>query len=232
MRFCPAKLLLATLCALGTFGFAQKANDPAAASALSGAHPSYIRQSPVSIVSGAPGQFTISSSTVIDATTGKTVDSSNNLPPNPNANANHSGGSTIDGLDTLPTFDGAFVAGAGPSDGSLFRFSMIGNHPLAGGNTKIPAKISEVSLQLLNADGSVFTTVPFAPFEMLTLDSPNFERTNYRSGTQIQFADAIQRAEFYKRMGPNWHTTLVPEVVKCAVHRKCATRQRHRRRGA
>jgi hypothetical protein len=90
---------------------------------------------------------------------------------------------------------------------------MIGGHPQAGKTTVIPAKIDEVSLTLLNADGSTLTTVPFAPFEALTLQSPNFNFANYRSGQQIQFADAVQRAEFFNRMAPTWHTMLQPTVV-------------------
>jgi len=66
---------------------------------------------------------------------------------------------------------------------------------------------------LLNADGSVLTTVSFDPFESLTLQSPNFAPANYRSGNQIQFADAVQRAEFFNGMASNWHTVLQPSVV-------------------
>jgi hypothetical protein len=122
-------------------------------------------------------------------------------------------GGTIDGINTVPTFSGAFAAQSGPSQGQIFPFIMMGNHPLAGGTTVIPDKISEVSLVLLNADGSVNVKVPFAPFESLTLGSPNFEPSNFRSGNQIQFADAIQRAEFFHRMGEDWHTVLLPSIV-------------------
>jgi hypothetical protein len=90
---------------------------------------------------------------------------------------------------------------------------MIGGQPLVGKTTTIPAKISEVSLTLLNEDGSILTTVPFAPFESLTLQSPNFHVTNYRSGNQIQFADAVQRTEFFNSMASNWHTMLQPSVM-------------------
>jgi hypothetical protein len=52
---------------------------------------------------------------------------------------------------------------------------MVGNDPKLGATTVFPTNIDEVSLQLLNADGSVFTVVPFSPFEKKTLESPNFE---------------------------------------------------------
>jgi len=122
-------------------------------------------------------------------------------------------GGTIDGLDTVATFDGAFAAQAGPSQGRVFRFTMMGNHPLAGGTTIVPAKIDEISLQLLNADGSVFKVVSFQPFDDLTLNSPNFEESNYRSGNGTQYGDAIHRAQFFNRMDKDWHTVLQPQVA-------------------
>jgi hypothetical protein len=120
---------------------------------------------------------------------------------------------TIDALDTLATFDGAFIGQAGPSVNQDFRFTMIGNDPRLGKTTKFPAYIDEVSLQLLNADGSVFATVPFSPFEKLLLESPNFEPLDYRSGHGIEYADAIHRAEFYNVMKRDWHSVLIPKVV-------------------
>lgn len=190
--------------------FPQK-NDPAARSAVASGRPRYTRLTPQSV--GSPVQMSVSSSTVFSAKTGKVVGapvlSVDSIRPNTTTPA----GGTIDGLNTVATFDGAFAGEAGPSQGSLFRFSMIGNHPLKGGVTRIPAQIDEISLQLLNADGSVLTTVPFDPFEQLTLNSPNFRETNYRTGPDLQFADAVQRAEFFNRMKRDWHTELVPRIV-------------------
>jgi len=157
------------------------------------------------VISGASGNATIT------ANTSKAAQPANDDPfpiliPKPNK-------STIDGLNTLATFDGAFAAQAGPSTGRIFRYTMMGNDPRAGGQTVIPALIDEVSLQLLNADGSVFTTVPFAPFEKLTTESPNFEPLNYRSGIYQQYADAVHRAQFFNIMRIDWHTILIPNVV-------------------
>jgi hypothetical protein len=136
---------------------------------------------------------------------------------NPMPNGNHpSDSSNIDGLTTLATFNGEFSAQAGPSKNHTFRFTMIGNPPEGGGTTTIPANISEVSLQLLNADGSVFKTVLFDPFEQLTLNSPNFQNVSYDSSlTATQYGDAIHRAQFYDRLKPGqpWHTILDPKVV-------------------
>jgi hypothetical protein len=123
-------------------------------------------------------------------------------------------GGVITGLDTVPTFAGAFAGQAGPSLGVVFPFIMVGNDPRVGGTTRIPTKITEVSLRLLYPDGSLRATMPFAPFEDLTEDSPNFEEANYTSGRHIQFGDAVQRAEFFKSMDEDWHTVLgEPSIV-------------------
>lgn len=121
--------------------------------------------------------------------------------------------STIDQLDTIATFSGAFVAQAGPDTDEDFRFTMAGNDPKLGGQTVFPGEILEVSWQLLNADGSVFTTVPFAPFENLFLESPNFEPLDYRSGANVEYGDAVHRAQFFNMMKNNWHTIIIPNVV-------------------
>jgi hypothetical protein len=117
-------------------------------------------------------------------------------------------GGVVPGLDTVPTFAGAFAAQAGPSLGNVFPFIMLGNDPRAGGTTRIPAKITAVSLRLLNADGSLNVELPFAPFEDLTEDSPNFETSDFTSGHHLQFGDAVQRAEFFHTMDEDWHTVL------------------------
>jgi hypothetical protein len=123
-------------------------------------------------------------------------------------------GGVITGLDTVPTFAGAFAAQAGPSLGVVYPFIMVGNDPRAGGTTRIPTNMTEVSLQLLNADGTLGETVPFGPFEDLTEDSPNFAEAHYKSGRNIQFGDAVQRAEFFKSMDEDWHTVLgTPNIV-------------------
>jgi hypothetical protein len=221
-------MFLAVLLALAVNGFGQT-NDPEASAALASGQADFTMSKPPVNVNQAPIQLTVGSGTVFDAETGAVVGGpSGQSSINTSAGTAQTGnddnlvngevrhtplGGTIDGLDTLATFDGAFAAQAGPSAGRVFRFSMIGNHPLAGDTTVIPAQISEVSLVLLNADGSVFKTVPFAPFEQATLESPNFEPLDYRSGRHIQYADAIHRAQFFNRMDRDWHTVLFPHVV-------------------
>ena len=139
---------------------------------------------------------------------------------------------SIRGLDTVPTFTGAFNSPAPSidpfqsSDGftTTSPFIMIGNDPLLGGTTVIPANLSAISLQLLNPDGSIFTNVPFGPFEDLIEDSPNFSNANYTVG-RTQFGDAVQRAEFFNTMGQDWHTLLSPTFVSRATIQVPATVQ-------
>ncbi|HKV27002.1 MAG TPA: hypothetical protein VJN90_01850 [Candidatus Acidoferrales bacterium] len=129
-----------------------------------------------------------------------------------NANSAVIGNGTLFGLDTVPTFEGAFAATGGPDMGNVFPYVMMGNDPLLGGRTEIPAKITTVSLTLLNDDGTVRATISYNPFEDITLDSPVFQNALYSDG-RSQFTDAIQRAEFFNTMKPNWHTQLNPTVV-------------------
>jgi hypothetical protein len=207
------------------------------AASLAGAQPGYADKAPVTIHSSQ----SIQSQAVTSATTltfPANADSSRAIFAAGNASANgpsNSAGSnsaapkhasqnnrgdgdrrpdlpTIDGLDTLATFSGAFMTQAGPSLGRVFNFNMMGNNPALGGTTTIPTQITTVSLNLLNADGSLNVSVPFV-FRDLFEDSPNFALTNYRSGKNIQYADAIHRAQFFNVMGNNWHTMLDPSFV-------------------
>lgn len=128
----------------------------------------------------------------------------------------------VRGLITVPTFQGSFFSSAPasfPNGAELiayplneFPFFMIGNDPSDGGTTTMPAKIVTISLNLHDANGGV-TNVPFAPVEQLALHSPNFKEADYTSGKHIQFADAVQRAEFFNVMEENWHTVLRPQIV-------------------
>lgn len=187
--------------------------------------PGYADMPPVA-VSSLPAGYSTNALT-FDAVTGALISGSGTASITANVNAaapigndgkynvgdRHVNASTIDGLNTLATFSRTFVAQAGPSARRDFRFTMIGNDPLLGATTEFPAQIDEVSLQLLNADGSTFKTVSFDPFEQATLMSPNFQPLNYRSGNQVEYSDAVHRAQFYNAMKPNWHTLLVPNVV-------------------
>jgi len=210
-----------------TAAFAQQAGDDAIArAAIAGGQPDMGERSVVD-AQHVP-VFSIGSVT-IDADTGKVVGGNNfasfNGKAKPSAAALAGNDdkfdiddprpnvSTIDQIDSIATFSGAFVAQAGPDTDNDFRFTMMGNDPKLGGTTVYPGLILETSWQLLNADGSVFKTVSFDPFEKLFLESPNFEPLTYRSGRNIEFGDAVHRAQFFNSMKNNWHTLIIPQVV-------------------
>ncbi len=109
---------------------------------------------------------------------------------------------------SVPNFQGSFTA-----QGLTWPFTMVGNDPMRGAKTEIPAHIVAVSLQLQNADLVTTTTVPVAGFEQPTLNSPVFRDTDFTSGNNIQFPDAVQRAEFFNHMKQNWHTELNPATI-------------------
>ncbi len=111
--------------------------------------------------------------------------------------------SSLANVISLANFQGSFT-----SQGLTWPFTMVGNDPMLGHKTEIPAHIVAVSLALQNADLTTTTLVPVANFEQPTLNSPVFRDADYTSGNNIQFPDAVQRAEFFNMMKQNWHTEL------------------------
>jgi hypothetical protein len=202
------------------FGQAQAQNDfavPPGAAAYVGAAPVDITQiDPNADAAGAvlvmPTDGSDSSSIFMNPTLGRSPGNADNHedgPPN-------TPGGTIPGLFTATTFSGAFAAQGGPTHGTVYPYIMLGNNPSLGGTTTFPTRIDEVSWTLLAANGSVFKVVKFAPFEDLTLHSPNFRDARYSSSdSPTQFADAVQRAEFFATQGNDdpWHTRLDPSVI-------------------
>ncbi len=113
---------------------------------------------------------------------------------------------------STPNFNASFI-----SRGKTWQLTMMGTAPWDGGSTSIPAKIVAVSLRLQNANLVTFTNVSVAPFLTPTLNSPNFQRANYSTGSGIQFGDAVQRAEFFHTMKAGWHTNMQPAAVVHSV---------------
>ena len=226
-RFTLLFLVSAFAFTFAAIGHAQQSGDNAIAhAAIARGVPDAGARAPVDATHVAV--FSIGS-VLLDADTGAVVGASSFASFNANVNASAASQSgnddhfnvnhrrpntaTIDQLDTIATFNGAFVAQAGPDTDNDFRFTMAGNDPKLGGTTEFPGEILEVSWQLLNADGTVFKTVPLAPFEKLFLESPNFEPLDYRSGANIEFGDAVHRAQFFNVMKNDWHTLIIPQVV-------------------
>jgi len=126
------------------------------------------------------------------------------------------------GIESIPTFNGEFqVSGFGPAGNSQRRwfFTMAGSLPESGGTTRFNTPIVPVSLDLLDYDGSVRVVggrrlhYSVTPFVGAVVDSPVFQNAEYTSSdVPTQFADSVQRAEFYNQMQPDWHTLLKPSV--------------------
>jgi hypothetical protein len=116
---------------------------------------------------------------------------------------------------SVVNFSGSFIGPDGLGGTKSFPFTMMGNDPLTGHTTNIPTRIVAVDVTLLDQDGNVAFTVPVESFLPFVLSSPNFKRADYSVG-HVQFADAVQRAEFFNHMKDNWHTSLEP--VKVVEH--------------
>jgi len=96
---------------------------------------------------------------------------------------------------------------------------MAGSDPEAGGTTNFNAPIIPVSLDLLDYDNRVRVVAghplhySVRPFVSAVVNSPVFQNADYTSSdVPTQFADAVQRAEFYNQMQSDWHTRLQPAV--------------------
>jgi hypothetical protein len=126
------------------------------------------------------------------------------------------------GIDSVRTFTGEFQVSGVDALGNprhQWFFTMAGNRPESGGTTRFNAPIVPVSLNLLDYDGRVRVVdghplhYSVRPFVGAVLNSPVFQKANYTSSdVPTQFADAVQRAEFYNQMQPDWHTLLKPSV--------------------
>ncbi len=173
-------------------GFAQSLPDVASVKDLpstSRPSPKYLRLKPLSIHSQPDFMHSATSSSTLAANSQAT-------------------GFSLAHVISVPNFQGSFI-----SRGKTWQFTMIGTAPWNGAATTIPTHIVAVSLRLQNANLVSFTSVPVTAFETPTLNSPNFKAANYSTGSGIQFADAVQRAEFFHKMKAGWHTVLHPAIV-------------------
>ena len=134
-------------------------------------------------------------------------------------------------IDTLATWSSFFTADGFDSNGlakSNWPFTMVGQPPLrqrddrrggddgdrGGRTTWIPAPIIPVNLELHQADGSVLF-VDATSHVIDVLKSPIFSFSNFSSSRRsTQYADAIQRAQFFSVADEDWHTMLLPRVEK------------------
>jgi hypothetical protein len=106
-------------------------------------------------------------------------------------------------------------AGSFSLAGEVFPYIMVGTKPGAGGTTRVKTTILPVSLlfdAFVDASGQRLR-VDVTPDLQPVVTSPDFVPTTYGTGV-TQFSDAIQRAEFWNVMAPDWHTLLEPPRVQ------------------
>src|SRR5262249_5365873 len=127
----------------------------------------------------------------------------------------------IFGIDSIPNFNDHFFADGFDSSGNRNRHwytNTVGNPPPMGRTTVINAPIQPVNIELDDANGNVrivngHPLISLAtPFVAPVLASPVFSNAIFTSGTEpTQFTDAIQRAQYFNQMKPDWHTLLGPD---------------------
>jgi hypothetical protein len=128
----------------------------------------------------------------------------------------------IFGIDSVPSWNDHFFAPGVDSNGIAnndWYTNTVGNPPNMHGTTVINAPVIPVKLDLRNADGTprsingqplVYDAAQYIP---LVLGSPVFQNSTYSSSSvPTQFTDAVQRAEYYAKAKPDWHTLLAPSV--------------------
>src|SRR5690349_16036640 len=97
--------------------------------------------------------------------------------------------------------------------GVTFPFTMVGTNPASGSSTTtVPVAI--IPFEFVFADGQSLDGGR-ADLIANVLASPNFQNFAYTSGT-TQFADAVQRAEFWPAVSTtsaNWHVLLGAPTV-------------------
>lgn len=105
---------------------------------------------------------------------------------------------------SVPTFSKSFAF-----QGKSYPFTMVGGVPERGETTRIDTQLIPISMffeGFVDKQGNPIV-LDVSPLIDPLRNSPSFRRATYRSGF-TQFGDAVQRAEFFRAMGPDWHTLI------------------------
>jgi hypothetical protein len=124
----------------------------------------------------------------------------------------------IYGIDSIPNFNDQYFVNGFDYLGNPNRHwytNTVGNPPQMGRTTVINAPIQPVNIELDDANGNLRSVgghpliSPATPFMAPVLGSPVFSNFTYTSGSDpTQFSDAVQRAQYFNQMKPDWHTLL------------------------
>ena len=125
----------------------------------------------------------------------------------------------IHGIDSVPNFNDHFFADGVDFNGNPNRHwytNTVGNPPQMGGTTLVYAPVQPVNIELDDVNGNLVHVgghpliSDATQFVTPVLGSPVFSNYTYSSGADpTQFSDAIQRAQYFNKMKPDWHTLLV-----------------------
>ncbi len=115
---------------------------------------------------------------------------------------------------SVPHFSGVFAW-----QSKNYRYTLVGKKPQSGGTTVVPTQIIPISLffeEFVDESGGHIILDP-APILPHVENSPNFHGASYQADF-TQFADAVQRAQFFHSMAQDWHTLLAkPQMLKAVV---------------
>jgi len=139
------------------------------------------------------------------------------------------------GVDSLPNWSSYFYLPGLVDDGGsgfpqwTWQYTMVGRSPFSGADhgdgdnheggatTTIAAPIVPVNIVLLDTNGSVRiiggkpAIMDATQYVNPVLKSPVFDRAVFDSSDgPTQYADGVQRAEFFRAADPDWHTMLQP----------------------
>lgn len=123
------------------------------------------------------------------------------------------GGFSQIAINSVPHWSSAFS-----HDGTIYPYTIVGNKPATGGTTQIRTALLPISLEFdeyVDRQGKPLV-LDVVPAIARVLQSPNFVPYNYGTG-DVQFADAVQRAQFASYAAPNWHTQLASPRVLAPV---------------
>lgn len=137
-----------------------------------------------------------------------------------------------DRVISVPHFSGSFAF-----QGKTFPFTVVGGNPKSAQTTLIPTQIIPIALFFDGYSDEQGKPITLDPGRDVTgvMNSPSFRLAQYPTG-YTQFGDAVQRAQFFHVMSPDWHTLLEPpqtlRTVNIEVPSGFATLYRMRSSGA
>lgn len=141
----------------------------------------------------------------------------------------------IFGIDSIPNFSDHFFADGFDSNGNPNRHwytNIVGNPPQMGRTTTINSPLQPVNVELDDSNGNLRVVgghpliSDATQFVAPVLGSPVFSNATYTSGADpTQFSDAVQRAQYFYKMKPDWHTLLgaAPKAALTMHIRQSAT---------